>query len=198
VALRWAGKLNQCGSRVIGRQIKAALASDCKQHAADVRDKIKMLMAAREVKEAWRCLKVWYATVEDRAPKASHDTLVQQTEERIALYSRVPPPGGPLPINVQPFNICNDIPSDLEIREVVRELRNGWAAGVTGLQAEHIKVWLRDIVQEEKEQSIVGRGYKWHIFVKLMQTIWERGWVPEQMTWEIIILLRKGGAIIVG
>ncbi len=86
----------------------------------------------------------------------------------------------------------------MEIREVVRELRNGWAAGVTGLQAEHIKVWLRDIVQEEKEQSIVGRGYKWHIFVKLMQTIWERGWVPEQMTWEIIILLRKGGAIIVG
>jgi hypothetical protein len=178
-ALRRAGKLNQCGSRVIGRRIKAALASNCKQRAVDVGDKIETLMAAREVKEAWRCLKGWYATVEDRAPKASHDTLVQQTEERTALYSCVPPPGGPLPINVQPFDICNDIPSNLEIREVVRELQNGRAAGATGLQAEHIKVWLQDVVQEEKEQSIVGRGNKWHIFVKLMQTIWEHGCVPE-------------------
>jgi hypothetical protein len=76
---------------------------------------------------------------------------------------------------------------------VVRELRTGQAAGVMGLQAKHIKVWLRDMVQEEKEQSIAGWGYKWHIFVKLMQTIWECGCMPEQMTWEIIVLLPKGG-----
>ncbi len=75
----------------------------------------------------------------------------------------------------------------------MRELRNGGAAGAMGLQAEHIKVWLRDVVQEEKEQSFVGRGNKWRIFIKLMQTIWEHGCVPEQMTWEIIILLPKGG-----
>jgi hypothetical protein len=111
-ALRQAGKLNQCGSRVIGRGIKAALVSDRKQHAADVGDKIKMLMAAGEVKEAWHCLKGWYAMVEDHAPKASHDMLVQQTEERIALYSRVPPPRGLLPINVQPFDIYDNIPSN--------------------------------------------------------------------------------------
>jgi hypothetical protein len=192
-ALRRAGKLNQCGSRVIGRRIKAALVSNCKQRAVDVGDKIKMLMAAGEVKEAWNCLKGWYATVEDHAPKANHDMLVQQTEERIALYSHAPHPGGPLPINVQPFDICNNIPTDSEIREVVRELWDGRAAGAMGLQAEHIKVWLQDVVQEEKEQSIVGRGNKWCIFVKLMQTIWERGCMPEQMTWEIIILLPKGG-----
>jgi hypothetical protein len=198
-ALRQAGKLNQCRSRVIGRRIKAALASNRKQLAADVGDKIERLMAAGEVKEARRCLKGgWYATVEDRAPKANQDTLVQQTEKRIALYSHVPPPGGPLPINVQPFDICNDIPSNLEIREVVRELRNGRAAGATGLQAEHIKVCLQDIVQEEKEQSVVGRSDKWCIFVKLMQTIWERGCVPEQMTWEIILLLPKREAITMG
>ncbi len=69
-------------------------------------------MAAKEVEEDWCCLKGWHATVEYCAPKASHDTLVQQTEERIALYSRVPPPGGVLPINVQPFDICNNIPSN--------------------------------------------------------------------------------------
>ncbi len=150
-------------------------------------------MVAGELKEAWRCLKRWYSTVEDRAPKASHNTLMCQTEERIALYASVPPAGEMLPINVQPFDNNDDIPSNSEIREVVRELRNGRAAGATGLQAAHIKVWLWDMVQEEKEQTSAGQGYKWHIFVKLMQTIWERGSMPEQMTWEIIALLPKGG-----
>ena len=54
-------------------------------------------------------------------------------------------------------------------------------------------MWLWDVVQEEKEQSIAGRGIKWRIFVKLMQTIWECGCMPEQMTWEIIVLLPKQG-----
>jgi hypothetical protein len=52
-ALRRAGKLNQRGSHIIGRQIKAALAKDCKQHAANVGDKIEGLQSAGELKEAW-------------------------------------------------------------------------------------------------------------------------------------------------
>jgi hypothetical protein len=62
--------------------------------------KIEGLMVPRELKEAWCCLKGWYSTVEDRSPKASHDTLVRQTEEKIVLYARVPPAGEMLPINV--------------------------------------------------------------------------------------------------
>jgi hypothetical protein len=77
VALRQAGELNQRGSRIVGRQIKAALASNHKQHAVTVGDKIEGLMAAGEFKEAWQCLKGWYSTVEDLAPKASHYTLVR-------------------------------------------------------------------------------------------------------------------------
>jgi len=38
-ALRRAGKLNQCGARVIGRRIKAALKGDRKQRAATVGEK---------------------------------------------------------------------------------------------------------------------------------------------------------------
>ncbi len=141
-ALRQAGKLNQCEARVIERRIKAALKGDHKQRAATVGDKIEGLLAAGEVKEAWRCLKGWYTAVEDRAPKACHETLARQTEERKTLHARVPPPGEQLPINVTPFDVPDGVPSDSEIREVVRELQNRRAAGATGLQAEHIKVWL--------------------------------------------------------
>ncbi len=109
-ALRQAGKLNQHGSCVIGRQIKAALASDCKQGMATVGDKIEGLMAAGELKEAWHCLQGWYSMVEDRVPKASHDMPVRQTEEMIALYTSVPPAGEMLPINIQPLTLMMTFP----------------------------------------------------------------------------------------
>ncbi len=192
-ALRRAGKLIQHGSRIIGRQIKAALAKDCKQRAANVGDKIEGLLSAGELKEAWQCLKGGYSTVEDRAPKACHEMFVHQTEERIALYMKVRPPGGNIPINVQPFNIPDGIPSNLEIRGVVSGLQNGQAAGAMGLQAEHIKVWLQDVEMKEEQAAHAGRGDKWRIFVRLIQAIWEQGSVPEQVTWEIIVLLPKGG-----
>jgi hypothetical protein len=40
---------------------------------------------------------VWYSMVEDHAPKACQETLVCQTEERIALCTKVCPPGGIFP-----------------------------------------------------------------------------------------------------
>ncbi len=59
--------------------------------------------------------------MEDRAPKACHKTLARQTEERKTLYARVPPPREQ-PINVTPFDVPDGVPSNSEIREVVREL----------------------------------------------------------------------------
>ena len=31
------------------------------------------------------------------------------------------------------------------------------------------------------------------IFIELIQTIWERGEIPEQMSWMVIVLLPKSG-----
>ncbi len=35
-------------------------------------------------------------------------------------------------------------------------------------------------------------GSKWRIFLGLIQTIWDRGEIPEQMSWMVIVLLPKG------
>ncbi len=105
-----------------------------------------------------------------------------------------PPRETMLPINVQSFNIPGNVPSDLEVRKVMKELQNRHAAGAMGLQAKHTKLWLQVVVQEEKETKKLGHGsFKWCIFLKFMQSIWERGCLPEQMTWKIIVLLPKGG-----
>ncbi len=54
-------------------------------------------------------------------------------------------------------------------------------------------MWLLDAVRKEEEQSNIGLGHKWRVFIKMMQAIWEHGSVPEQMRWEIIVILPKGG-----
>jgi hypothetical protein len=115
--------------------------------------------------------------------KASKMSLAAQTAERVALYGKGVSKVDPLPVHVDKSDIPDDIPSDGELRTVVRELQNGRAAGLTGLQAEHIKVWLSDVVREEEEQSNVGLGHKWRVFVRLMQVVWEHGSVPKQMRW---------------
>jgi hypothetical protein len=120
-------------------------------------------------------------------------SLAAQTAERVALYGRVASKGDPIPIHVDKAKNPDNIPSDKELWAIVRELQNECAAGATGLQAEHIKVWLSDAVPEEEEQSNIGLEHKWRVFVKMMQAIWEHGSIPEQMRWEIIVLLPKGG-----
>ncbi len=118
-----------------------------------------------------------------------------QTAKRVDLYWKVPPPGDPLPIHVNKVDIPDGPPSNGELRDVVQGLRNGRAMGASGLQAEHIKVWLSNVMRKEEEkESDVGLGDKWCIFDRLMQAIWEQGCMPQQMKWEIIVLLLKGGS----
>jgi hypothetical protein len=178
-------------TRLLGRQITSGLKGDRRQQAAIVAGNIKGLLASGETKEVWRCLKGWYKAASNTAPAASPMSLAAQTAERVDLYRKVPPPGNPLPIHVDKANIPDGPPSDEELREVVRGLRNG-PAGASGLQAEHIKVWLSDVMCKEKEESDVGLGDKWRTFVRLMQAIWEQECIPEQMRWEFIVLLPKG------
>ncbi len=54
-------------------------------------------------------------------------------------------------------------------------------------------MWLADVVRKEEEESNIGLGHKWRVFIKMKQAVWGQGSIPEQMRWEIIVLLPKGG-----
>ena len=46
--------------------------------------------------------------------------MEKQTKERVDLYGTVDPPGDPIPINIEPFKINDAIPTESEIRTVVK------------------------------------------------------------------------------
>jgi hypothetical protein len=114
--------LLQQATHLIGRQIVTGLKGDHAKRAAAAAEKIEGHLAAGEPKEAWRSLKGWYKAATDHAPKASKMSLAAQTAERIALYGRVASKGDPIPIHVDKAAILDNIPSDRELRAVVREL----------------------------------------------------------------------------
>ena len=191
-ALRREDNLPQAAARVLGRAIKASLKEDRKKRAEKAATEVEGYLAAGELQEAWRTLKGWYRLAEDRAPKPCYQTLAKQTKERVELYAKREPPGDDIPVNVDPFEVEDDTPTDLEIRACVRLLSSGRASGASGMRAEDIKQWLMDMVEEEKSGK-EGAGDMWKHFVLLIQTIWERGEIPPQMAWIIIVLLPKGG-----
>ena len=147
-----------------------------------------------DLAEAWECLKRWYAASGERTHKSCNKAMVMQTSEQVDLYRKVPPPGDPIPTNVEPKEVEDMCPGDVELRDVVRGLRNGRAGGTTGIRAETIKGWLWGIGKEEKEEEgNAGAGDTWRTFIDLIKKIWEKGCIPQQMLWMVIVLLPKGG-----
>ena len=165
-------------------------------------------LGAGEVKEAWRAVKGWYLLAEGRARRPSLQTLEKQTIGREELYARVPLTGDPLPINVKPTPVEDGVLGEGEIRARVKaRLKNGPTGGASGIRAEDMRAWLRRIERGEEtaEQAsreggdgamatgVEGAGDQWRALVALVQAIWERGYVPEQMRWMVVVLIPKGG-----
>ena len=137
-----------------------------------------MKLGEGDAKEAWRVVQGWYRDVEDRGPTPCRESMTRQTKEQEELYTKVEPPGEPIPINVEPYSINDETPGDAELRYVVPGMRNGRAGRVSGIRAEHMKEWLAG-VREEEEQGNEGKGDQWRAFVKLIQTIWDEGCLPQ-------------------
>ncbi len=94
VMLRRKGMLSQAAACNLRQKVKACLKADRLKQAATTALNVEGCLAAGEYIEAWCHLKGWYCLAEDRAPKPCPETLAKQTDERIQLYTAVPPPRG--------------------------------------------------------------------------------------------------------
>ena len=96
------GLLTKQSIRVHNREVQAGLKQDRRKRAADAGARIEQKLGEGDLKEAWRGLKGWYSAVEERDPKPCYLSMQKQTNERVALYGKVDPPGDPIPVNIEP------------------------------------------------------------------------------------------------
>jgi hypothetical protein len=173
------------------------LKTDCAARTAQVGAAIEAKLAGGDVQEAFWCLTGWYRNTLDSMAHPCPQTMEQQTAERVALYARRDSPGDPLPITIDPVPIDDGTPTDAKIRDTAQQLTNGQASGASGMRAEDVKHWLHGIRLEEDPKA--GMGNKnaednWHMFLKLVQAVWDHGNIPPQLLWVIVVLIPKGGS----
>jgi hypothetical protein len=193
--LRHTGHLCQAGGRCLHHQVGASLRKDQADCTSHVGMLIESELAGGNVQEAFHHLKGWYRAASDMQAKPCRQTMERKTLERVDLYAQRVSPGDPLPINVAPTEINDNVSSDGELRGVVGDLTNGQAAGAPGMHAKHVKKWFHDVRREEDPggQGAEDAGDRWRLFVWLVQAAWTHGKIPRQLLWIIIVLLPKGG-----
>ena len=152
------GRLSQGEGRRLHRQIRASLKVDRRERARRVGETATSHLENGDLQEAWRSIQCWYRAASNRAPKPCRQTLEQQTRERVELYAGVENPGDTVRINVQPYDVRDDVPADAKLRSVVRGMRNGRAGGASRMRAEDLKEWLRGIEEEERDGGNKEQG----------------------------------------
>ena len=84
----------------------------------------------------------WYRDAVDRTPPPIFISLDTLTAERAELYVHVPPPGRPIPIEVSPLPVDDNILGEEEISKAVLRIRLHCAGGQSGMRAKYLRMWL--------------------------------------------------------
>ena len=153
-----------------------------------------------DARGAWRRMKGWYKAAVTRGPPPARATLERITAEQTELYRRVPSPGENIPINVEPTNIDDSVPTEDEVEAAVKKLRRNRAGGPSRIRAENIKGWLasarRGGMAEEKGRTKTATEEEgedlWAKVVELTQTAFREGKLAEEATWQAVVMLPKG------
>ncbi len=137
--LRHTGRLCQAGGHRSNCQIGASLQKDRINQTATVGATVEAELAGGNVQEVFRHLKGWYRAAMETQAKPCYHTMECQTLERVDLYAWRESPGDPLPINVTPVVINDDVLTDSKLRQVAGKLTNGRAVGASGMRTKHVK-----------------------------------------------------------
>ena len=137
--------------------MKKILAEDRKWRADEAGAEVEALVKADPplIQEAWYRIQGWYNAAVERALPPAQVTPKQITAERVALYSRVPPPGDSIPVDIEPFEVEDGVPDEGEIEWAVKRLRNNRAWGALRMRAEHLKGWLAAARRGEKVETAI-------------------------------------------
>ena len=94
VSTRRDPRYGKADMRQLSKAVQVSLAKDRRRRAEEAGAEVEALVKADPplTQEAWYRLQGWYKAAVDRAPPPDRATLRRVTAERVALYSRIPPP----------------------------------------------------------------------------------------------------------
>ena len=190
--------------RQLGRVVKASLAANRKWRADKAGAEVGALVKADPplIQEVWYHIQGWYQAAVNHTPPPARVTIERITAERVVLYSRVPPPGENVPVQIEPFEVEDKVPEEVEIEWAVKCLRNNRSRGASRMRAEPLIGWLAAARRRETGETADTEGggqentregaENWARFVELVQTAFRDRDLAEEATWQAVVLILKG------
>ena len=125
----------------LGHDITMSLKVYRRLRAEEAGEEVEKLLGSEPPihREAWHRMKGWYQAAVDRVPPPARVTLKRITAERMDLYIYVPPPGDNIRVSVEPFLVDDLLPTENEIKWLVKRPQNNRSGGPSGMRAEHQK-----------------------------------------------------------
>ena len=100
-------------------------------------------------------------------------------------------PHDPLPVYIEPFAVDDGPPTEEEVAEAVRKLKNRKAAGATGINAEHLKTWLREARPDGDAEPVPSAVVLWEKVLELVRLVFVEGEIPRAFNESILVLIPK-------
>ena len=116
------------------------------------------------------------------------------TKDYSTIYQREKnyPSGQPLTTHVDPFQINDDVPSDMEVKSAVQIHCSHKAVNHTYLCEEHFRTWLcKAYPGEGVNPPPPSKPGRWIQLLDIFQYISNTGEIPLELGWTIMVLIPK-------
>ena len=176
----------------LGRLIRKGLNADRKARTARVAGVIERHLNNRQPREAFQALKGWYRDAGPRPTLPSREEINVTRIEYQNLFQRSTPVHPLLPIHIDPVHIDDSVPSEEEISEIISTLKNGKAAGPSGIRVEDLKRW-RDAASDSDDDDTADSTdvEVWKKVVMIIQSAFATGDMPQDLLYGILVLIPK-------
>ena len=178
--------------RHLGKEVTRALRIDRSARAEKAAMSACALLQENKIREAFGAIKGWYRDVGPSPPKPSPEEINLTRTEYENLFSEAAPEEPPFPVHVEAADIDDSPPSEYEVVQNLKKLRNNRAAGVSGITAEMLKEWYEAAQEADSdEESDTSSVELWSRVLKLIRLAFEDGVVPRDFCHGILVLIPK-------
>jgi hypothetical protein len=180
------GKSNLAAA--IGQQVRKSLQKDRQTRINLVAEEIEARLKAKDIETAYAKLQCWYRNSTGKVPKPTYQDEEKTRNEYKSLFSVENPPGEPILVNLDPKpEICDDVPTEEEVKTAIRTMKQNKSPGASGIRVEHLRLWMEGAMHEERPIFVK----EWEKVLKLVKMAFTGVDIPSSFCNGILVLIPK-------
>ena len=150
---------------------------------------IEACLEDNDLQGAWNKMNLWMKQRGDKAFRPTFEDMTKLTDELKHRQRRVEPQEEEIPTLIAPYEIDDSVPTEDEITQAVKRLKNGKSPGASKMTAAHLKKWYRQAHPLKEED--VPEPEAWNKLVELVQHCWENKELPKELCYCVQIMIPK-------